>query len=174
MADLLVGLLTPQAGAVRVGDVAVTGAGGRAWREQIAYAAQDPYLFHASVRENLLWGARDPDDAAIWTALETAAAADLVRALPEGLATIVGERGALLSGGERQRLAMARALLRGGRLLILDEATSAVDLATEARIFAALRAQVPRPAMLVIAHRAETLAFCDRVVRLHAGRVEES
>lgn len=174
LADLLVGLLTPQAGAVRVGDVAVTGAGGRAWREQIAYAAQDPYLFHASVRENLLWGARDPDDAAIWTALETAAAADLVRALPEGLATIVGERGALLSGGERQRLAMARALLRGGRLLILDEATSAVDLATEARIFAALRAQVPRPAMLVIAHRAETLAFCDRVVRLHAGRVEES
>lgn len=173
LADMLVGLLAPQAGAVRVGDVAITGAAATAWREQIAYAAQDPYLFHASVRENLLWGARNPDDAAIWAALETAAAADLVRALPEGLATIVGERGALLSGGERQRLAMARALLRGGRLLILDEATSAVDLATEARIFAALRAQVPRSAMLVIAHRAETLAFCDRVVRLQAGRVEE-
>ena len=174
LADVLVGLLTPQSGAVRVGGVVITGAAATAWREQIAYAAQDPYLFHASVRENLLWGARDPDDAAIWAALETAAAADLVRALPEGLATIVGERGALLSGGERQRLAMARALLRGGRLLILDEATSAVDLATEARIFAALRGQVPRPAMLVIAHRAETLAFCDRVVRLQAGRVEES
>lgn len=172
LADLLVGLLTPQQGAVRVGDVAITGAAATAWRAQIAYAAQDSYLFHASVRENLLWGARDPDDAAIWAALETAAAADLVRALPEGLATVVGERGALLSGGERQRLAMARALLRGGRLLILDEATSAVDLATEARIFAALRESHPRPATLVIAHRAETLAFCDRVIRLAAGRVD--
>lgn len=173
LADVLVGLLTPQAGSARVGELLIDGAAATAWRERIAYAAQEPYLFHASVRENLMWGARDPDEAALWAALETAAAADLVRALPQGLETIVGDRGALLSGGERQRLALARALLRGGQLLILDEATSAVDLATEARIFAALRAQRARPATLVIAHRAETLANCDRVVGLSSGHVTE-
>lgn len=173
LADVLVGLLTPQAGSARVGELLIDGAAATAWRERIAYAAQEPYLFHASVRENLMWGARDPDEAALWAALETAAAADLVRALPQGLETIVGDRGALLSGGERQRLALARALLRGGQLLILDEATSAVDLATEARIFAALRAQRARPATLVIAHRAETLAHCDRVVSLSSGHVTE-
>jgi len=171
LADVLVGLLTPQAGRVRVGDVALAGDAAAAWRERIAYAAQDSYLFHASVRDNVMWGARDADETALWAALETAAAADLVRALPQALETIVGERGTLLSGGERQRLALARALLRSGQLLILDEATSAVDLATEARIFSALRASATRPAILVIAHRAETLAFCDRVVTLKAGRI---
>ncbi|WP_066649300.1 MULTISPECIES: ATP-binding cassette domain-containing protein [Sphingomonas] len=174
LADVLVGLLTPQAGVVRVGKRTIAGDAAAAWRERIAYAAQDPYLFHASVRENLLWGARTADEASLWAALEKAAAADLVRALPQGLETIVGERGALLSGGERQRLALARALLRSGQLLILDEATSAVDIATEARIFTALRVQAIRPAMLVIAHRAETLAYCDRVVALKAGTIVQA
>lgn len=175
LADILVGLLTPQAGVVRLGTVPLVGAAASAWRERIAYAAQEPYLFHASVRDNLMWGARAADGAALeealWRALDAASAADLVRGLPHGLATIVGERGALLSGGERQRLALARALLRGGDLLVLDEATSALDTATEARIFARLRVQAAGRATLVIAHRAETLNYCDRVVRLEAGRL---
>lgn len=172
LADIIVGLLTPQAGCVRLGDVPLVGEAASAWRDRIAYAVQEPYLFHASVIDNLRWGARPVDEAAIWRALEAAQAGELVRGLPHGLGTLVGERGALLSGGERQRLALARALLRGGSLLILDEATSALDSATEARIFERLRAALGTSrAILVIAHRQETLGYCDRVLRLHDGRL---
>lgn len=171
LADLLVGLLPPQSGAIWRGDTPLIGGALEVWRARVAYAGQDAYLFHGTVRDNLAWGNPPGDDAAIWHALDTVQAADLVRALPLGLETLVGDRGALLSGGERQRLALARAILRGGELLVLDEATSAVDLATESRIFAALRAGLGRGMMLVIAHRAETLALCTRQLWLENGRI---
>ena len=94
----------------------------------------------------------------------------MVRAMPQGLDTIVGERGALLSGGERQRIALARTILRRPHLLVLDEATGALDAAGEQEIVARLRALVPRPAIVMIAHRAETIALCDRMLRFEAGR----
>ena len=172
LADLMVGLVAPQEGQVKLGDLPIIGSVAASWREQIAYATQEPFFFRASLRENLAWGTRCPDDADIWAALDEAEAGHLVRALPDGLATIVGERGSLLSGGERQRLALARALLRGGRLLLLDESTSSVDVETEARIFLALRKRLSRCAILVISHRSEPLAFCDRVVRLSNCRIE--
>lgn len=169
LADLLVGLIAPQAGEVRVGHVPLSSPVAAAWRARVSYVAQDPYLFHASVRENLAWSARSADEPALWEALEAAAAADMVTRLPQGLDTVVGERGALLSGGERQRLALARALLRDGNLLVLDEATSAIDIATERAILGRLRTR--SGATLIIAHRAESLALCDRVLVLEKGRL---
>ena len=107
----------------------------------------------------------------MWRALDIAGAADLVRRMEVGLETVVGERGTLVSGGERQRLALARAVLRAPRVLILDEATSAIDAASERAILARLQALEPRPAIILIAHRAESLALCDRVLTFEDGRV---
>jgi ATP-binding cassette subfamily C protein len=172
LADIILGLLTPMAGQVRIGTVPLVGAAAAAWREQIAYATQEPFLFRDTLRMNLTWGTPAADDAAIWAALEAAEMAETVRAWPDGLEVVIGDRGSALSGGERQRLALARALLRGGRLLLLDEATSAIDIETEAIIFNRLRTGSTARSILVIAHRAETLGYCDRVVRLVDGRIE--
>jgi ATP-binding cassette subfamily C protein len=101
-------------------------------------------------------------------ALAAAGAADLVRGMEKGLDTIVGERGTLMSGGERQRI--ARALLRKPRLLVLDEATSAIDVAGERAVLERLKAMQPRPTIVLIAHRRESLALCDRVLRFENGR----
>jgi ATP-binding cassette subfamily C protein len=170
LADLFCGLLSPLSGRIVIGGVALSEENAPGWRRHVAYVAQDPVLFNESVRDNLLWAnPRDADEIA--RALAVAGVDRLVERLPEGLDTIVGERGALISGGERQRLALARALLREPAFLILDEATSAIDVAGEAGIMQRLRALSPRPAVLMIAHRRESLRFCDRVVVLADGRV---
>jgi ATP-binding cassette subfamily C protein len=108
----------------------------------------------------------------MWDALALAGAADLVRGMEHGLDTVMGERGTLVSGGERQRIALARAVLRKPRLLVLDEATSAIDVTGEHAIIGRLRALSPRPTIVLIAHRAESLALCDRRVRIEAGLCE--
>ena len=143
------------------------------WRETLSYVSQDPFLFHDSIRRNLLWASAKASDEEMWKMLGVAEAADLVRALPAGLDTIVGERGALLSGGERQRIALARALIRKPSFLLLDEATSAIDLTSERRILGRLRALEPRPAILMIAHRGESLALCDRLVEMGTESLRE-
>lgn len=171
LADLLVGLLVPQAGRVTIGGVVLDARNAGGWRDQIAYVAQDPILFDDSVRANLSWANPLADDAAIERALTEAGAGPLVARLPQGLDTRVGARGGLLSGGERQRLGLARALLRAPKLLILDEATSAIDVAGERAILMRLRSLQPRPTILLIAHRGESLALCDRIVTLAEGRL---
>ncbi len=98
----------------------------------------------------------------------------LVRGLEHGLDTVVGERGTLLSGGERQRIALARAVLRKPRLLVLDEATGAIDVAGERKILENLKRLRPRPTIVIVAHRAESLALCERVFRFEAGRCIEA
>lgn len=170
-ADLLAGLYAPQTGAITVGGTPLCGALLGQWRNRIAYVAQDAFLFHDTVRRNLCWGHAGCDEREIWQALEFVEAAAFVARLPQGLETIAGERGTLVSGGERQRLALARALLRRPELLILDEATNALDPAMEQRIYARLSGLSPRPTIIIISHRPESLVHCDRVVALRQGCV---
>ena len=172
-ADLLVGLFPPQGGEVSVGGVPLRGALLAAWRDRISYVSQDPFLFYDTIRRNLLWAAPGAGEEDLWNALRLAGAEQLVRGMADGLETVVGERGTLVSGGERQRLALARAVLRRPRLLVLDEATNAIDIASEQEILQRLIALVPRPTIVLIAHRIESVRLCDRILELDAGRFAE-
>jgi ATP-binding cassette, subfamily C, bacterial len=167
--DLLAGLIRPQTGSITIDEVPLSRDTTAAWRKRIAYLGQDAFLTSDTIRDNL---AHDGvDEAAMWCALEAAQMADCVRAMPQGLDTPLTERGARLSGGERQRVAIARGLLRSPVLLLLDEATNAIDIATEHRIMLALSALRPAPTIIVVAHRSETLAHCTRIVQMAGGRV---
>jgi ATP-binding cassette subfamily C protein len=168
--DLLVGLFQPQMGKILLGKTVLDGATLVSWREQVSYVAQDPFLFHGTIRRNLSWVSPQAVEEDLWAALTIAGAEVLVRRMKEGLDTMVGERGTLISGGERQRIALARAVLRKPRLLILDEATSAIDIAGEREVIDRVLTIRPRPTIIMIAHRTESLARCDRVLRLEAGR----
>lgn len=172
-ADLLIGLLEPQTGSVAVGGTRLRGPVAALWRDHISYVVQDPYLFRDTVRRNLLWASPQSSEADIWEALAIAEADTLVAGLPDGLDTVLGERGTLVSGGERQRLCLARAVLRRPLLFVLDEATSAIDVATERKIVTRLAGLSPRPAIVMIAHRDESLALCDRVLRFDNGRCSD-
>lgn len=172
LVDLIIGLIAPQQGSVIVGGVPLDGPGVRAgWADEIAYVSQEGFLFHDTLRRNLCWANPEPDADAIAAALDFVGATDLVARMEQGLETVVGERGTLLSGGERQRIVLARALLRRPRLLVLDEAANAIDAAGEAALLDRLAAMTPRPTILMISHRAESLRWCDQVIRVEAGRV---
>ncbi|GAA4802127.1 ABC transporter ATP-binding protein [Nocardioides caeni] len=143
-------------------------------RGSVGYVAQDIYLFSGSIADNIAYGRPDASQADIEAAAEAAAIADFVASLPEGYGTWVGERGVTLSGGQRQRIALARALLRDPALLVLDEATSAVDNETEAAIQSSLRRAGERCTTLVVAHRLSTVRHPHRIWVLDAGRVIEA
>ncbi|MGY1803947.1 ABC transporter ATP-binding protein [Blastococcus sp. SYSU D00922] len=170
LAGLLVRLVDPADGSVLLDGVDV-----RRLREgevsgQAAFVAQGTFLFDDTVRGNVTLDEPFTDDE-VWAALRVAAADEFVAALPEGLDTRVGERGATLSGGQRQRLALARAVVRRPRLLVLDDATSAVDPAVEARILDALRGTDEPSTVVVIAYRQATISLADEVVWLEHGQV---
>ena len=172
LTSLLVRLVDPADGAVLVDGTDLRDLAHGVLAEHVALVPQQAFLFDDTVRGNVTLGA-DVSDAEVWAALRTAQADGFVAALPEGLDSRLGERGTTLSGGQRQRLSLARALVRQPRLLIMDDATSAVDPEVEARILAALR----RPTgdgsatVLVVAYRKATIALADEVVYLRDGRV---
>ena len=145
----------------------------RSLRDQIAVVPQEPILFGASVRENIAYGRLDASEADIVAAAEAANATEFVRRLPEGLETLVGERGVKLSVGQRQRIAIARALLRDARLLLLDEATSSLDNESEFWVQQALDRLMRGRTTIVIAHRLTTVERADRILVLDRGRVVE-
>jgi ATP-binding cassette subfamily C protein len=126
------------------------------------------------VRENLLWGGAEVPDEILWETLSIAGADRLVRQMPDQLDAIVGERGMLVSGGERQRLALARAILRAPQLLILDEATSGIDIASEQILLTRLRDRLPEATIVLVAHRRESLSHCDSLLTIEAGRLVDS
>jgi ABC-type multidrug transport system fused ATPase/permease subunit len=140
-------------------------------RRSIGIVSQDPFLFSASVRENIAFGAPNATDADVERAARMAQAHEFIAELPNGYDTIIGERGITLSGGQRQRIAIARALVVDPRVLILDDATSSVDAATEAKIRLGLREAMRGRTTLIIAHRLSTISLADEMVVLEHGRV---
>ena len=170
LVSLLVRLVDPDTGAVLVdgADLRALPRGGVA--EQAALVSQATFLFDDTVRGNVTLGAELPDER-VWEALRLAQADRFVRALPDGLDTRVGERGTTLSGGQRQRLALARALVRRPRLLVLDDATSSVDPAVEAAILRGLRSADLGATVVVVAYRRATIALADEVVYVEHGQV---
>ncbi|MGH7785420.1 MAG: ABC transporter ATP-binding protein [Candidatus Binatia bacterium] len=173
LADILLGLIIPGQGLVLVDETPLTTEMLSAWREQIGYVPQDGFHFHDTVRANLLWARPDASEAELREALEIAAAG-FVAHLPQGLDTVLGDRGIRLSGGERQRVALARALVRRPAMLILDEATSSLDSENERRVQDAIERLHGRLTILVITHRLTTVRRADAIHVLEAGRLVES
>jgi ATP-binding cassette, subfamily C, bacterial len=171
IADLLMALIQPSAGRLLLDGCTVGPECVAAWRRQIGYVPQETFLFHESIRANLLWARPEATEPELWYALQLAAADDFVRALPQGLDTVVGDRGALVSGGERQRLALARALVRQPRVLILDEATSALDSESESRIQKAIERLHRKVTVIIITHRLSTIRHADTIHVLEKGRL---
>ena len=169
LCNLLAHLQRPGAGVIRVGGVPLDDAEPAAVRRHIALAFQEAFLFGTTIRDNLALGEAVTDDDLHW-ALARARADGFVNALPHGLDARVGERGVTLSGGQRQRLALARALLRRPGLLLLDDATAAVDPAVEQEVLDQLRAALDATTLMV-AHRLSTITLADRVLFLDGGRI---
>jgi ATP-binding cassette, subfamily B, bacterial len=159
------------AGAVRVGGLDVRDVPLRQLRQAIGVVFEEAFLFSSSIRDNIAYGRPDASDEEIVAAARAAEADGFIRALPDGYDTLVGERGLTLSGGQRQRLGLARALITDPRILILDDATSAIDTVTEAAIHDTLRSVTASRTTLLIAHRRSTLALADRIAVLDEGRV---
>jgi ABC-type multidrug transport system fused ATPase/permease subunit len=169
MCDLLVRLADPATGTVSIGGVDVAALDPDARRDAVAMVFQETFLFAESIRDNITLG-QDVSPEDIGAAARIARADRFIAALPQGYDTIVGERGVTLSGGQRQRVALARALVRRPRVLILDDATSAVDPVVEAEILADLRETI-ETTTIVVAHRVSTIELADRVVFVDQGRV---
>jgi len=174
IAALLLRLYDPQSGSVRIGGADLASLDPDAARDQIAVVRQDTYLFYGTVEDNLRLGKPDATPVQIAAAARAANAHDFIAALPQGYATLIGERGLRLSGGQRQRLAIARALLRDAPILILDEALSSVDAENEAIIQGALDRLMAGRTTLILAHRLSSVIDADRVLVLDHGRVVES
>ena len=171
LVDLLVGLLSPEDGKITCDDREINDANLRQWRRQIAYVSQDVYLYHDTIRFNLTWGDPAIDDAKLWHVLDKVAARDFVRAFPDGLDTVVGNRGSNLSGGERQRIALARALLQKPQLLVLDEAASALDEDNRARLQQTLDSLHGRLTLVVVTHQIHQISRFDKIIRIENGRI---
>ncbi len=171
--NLLLGFLLPSSGTVRVDGQPLDRANIRAWRRQAGYVPQDPLILNASVRENLSRFHPDASEADLIAALKAAMAWDFVSALPDGLDTVLGDRGIRLSGGERQRIVLARVLLGHPSLVILDEATSALDYESENVFRSVIQSMRSHTAVVLIAHRAATVRMADRAVVLDNGTIAE-
>ncbi|WP_437887064.1 ABC transporter ATP-binding protein [Phytobacter sp. V91] len=169
LAWLLAGLLPPSGGEILLGDTAVSHLSDARRARLLGMVSQDVFIFRGTLAENLRLVAPNASDEQLWQALEIAQAGPFVAALPQGLGTVVGERGVSLSGGERQRIAIARALLADTPILILDEATAFADALTEAAFYQALRAARPQMTVISIAHRLFAVQHADRILVMEKG-----
>jgi ABC-type multidrug transport system fused ATPase/permease subunit len=172
--DLLLGLIHPDEGEILVDGTALSRHDKLRLRRSIGYVPQEAFLYHGSIRDNLTMMNPEASDKQLWEAMEFAAVADFVRGLPQGMDTIIGDRGVMVSGGERQRLVLARAMLRNPSILILDEATSALDSVNERLIQEALERLRGRMTVIVVAHRYTTIRNADQVVVVDGGAIVQS
>jgi ATP-binding cassette subfamily B protein len=172
--QLLLRFYDAQSGTVAIDGVPVREADLQALRARIGLVPQDSVVFSTSALENIRYGRPEASDEEVMAAARAAHADGFIRALPEGYASFLGERGVRLSGGQRQRIAIARAILKNAPLLLLDEATSALDTESERAVQAALDAAMRGRTTLVIAHRLATVVNADRIVVLEAGRVVDA
>ena len=170
LAQLIPRLYDVTEGSVRIGDVDVRDVERTALRRHVSIAFEDPVLFSASVRENILLGVPDATDEVLDAAIATAGA-EFVRGLPNGVDTVIGEEGLNLSGGQRQRISLARAIAASPRILVLDDPLSALDVHTEELVTRRLRAHLHDTTSVVVAHRPSTVALADRVALLDGGRI---
>lgn len=172
--DILLGLLTPTSGTVRLDDSAVEKETHRAWLRMVGYVPQEPFMMDDTLRRNVAFGVPDAqiDDKEVWRSLDQAQIADVVRALPDGLGTFLGDAGIRFSGGQRQRIAIARALYTRPNMLIFDEATSALDRQTEEELLRTIEQLPGISTRIILSHRPETIARCERVIFIRGGRVE--
>ncbi|MCB8881545.1 thiol reductant ABC exporter subunit CydD [Acidisoma cellulosilytica] len=174
IARLLLGLAAPDAGRITLDGTDLRSIAPEDWFARISWMPQRPTLFAGSIAENIRLGVPDASDDAVIHAAQAAAADGFIRRLPDGYATVIGERGQGLSGGEIRRIALARALLKPADLLILDEAEASLDLATATLIRDAIAAMPRETTVLLIAHRLETAASADRILVLREGRIVEA
>ena len=172
--SLLLGLVAPSHGTVLVGGVPLEDLALAAWREQLAWMPQQPFLFRGSILENVRAGRAGASEANVLAALDAAGLIEVVQALPHGVHAAIGERGAGLSAGERQRLALARALVRGASLLLLDEPTANLDGATERGVIETIARMSQGRTVVLAAHRPALLELADRVVHLQPQPVVPS
>ena len=172
LARLLVGLARPEAGRILINGLDLTTLEPDSWRSMLSWVPQTPYFTSGSVRENLLLGRPDADESEINAALEAAAARQFITSLPQGLDTLLGERGAGLSGGELKRLALARAYLCRATLVVLDEPTAGLDPESERLVGEALERLARGRTVLVISHREQTMSRAERVAEMIDGRIE--
>ena len=170
--DIMLGLLEPQSGSVLINGQTIENLK-QSWQQQIGYIPQTIFLMDDSLRHNIAIGISDNeiDEVAIVQALKSAQLEEFVASLPEGLDTVVGERGVRLSGGQRQRIGIARALYHRPSVLVLDEATSSLDTETEHGVMQAVQALQGDKTVIIVAHRLSTVEYCDRLYRLDAGRI---
>lgn len=173
LARLLLGLAQPESGQITVNSIDLAQLDQAVWRSRLAWVPQQPFFFSATIRENLLLGRPDADQQAIQQALTAAALTDVIKALPEGLETRLGDRGAGLSGGELRRLALARVFLRDAGLVVLDEPTAGLDADNEQLVLNAVERLAVGRTVLIISHREATISRCQQVVVLAAGRLEQ-
>jgi ATP-binding cassette subfamily B protein len=173
LGDLLVRYMDPEQGVVRLDGTDLRDLSLDDLRRHVAVVDQDPFVFHASVKHNVRYARPDASDAEVWRALEAAGLGALVQELPDGLCTVVGERGRELSAGERQRLAVARAFLADPTVLVLDEATGALDPRSEAAVLRGYDALMRGRTAVIITHRPDLARRADRVIVLRDGRIVE-
>ena len=172
LADIILRLYHPQKGEILMDGININSIP-RVWSRIIGYVPQSVFLVDDTIKENVIFGADELDEDKVWDALEKASLSDFVHGLPQGLDTIVGERGVKFSGGQRQRIAIARALYANPQILILDEATSALDNETEEAVMEAIDFLAGKMTLIIIAHRVTTLKSCDKIYEIVDGKAVE-
>jgi ABC-type multidrug transport system fused ATPase/permease subunit len=174
LVDIILGLLNPSSGSIKVDDITIDKSNLRSWQNLFGYVPQEIFLTDSNITENVAFGIpKDSiDQQQVENCAQMAQIHDFINELPEGYETVVGERGVRLSGGQRQRVGIARALYRKPKVLVFDEATSALDSITEKEVVRAISNLTKELTTIIVAHRLSTVQNCDQIILLDCGKVK--